>query len=71
MDRPLTALANLKNPITQGPVMEFVLLILCVVTAWAISTVVDTLPDLGQLLVPSPLMLGAALLVVVTWLMRD
>ncbi len=51
--------------------MEFVLLILCVVTAWAISTVVDTLPDLGQLLVPSPLMLGAALLVVVTWLMRD
>ena len=51
--------------------MEFVLLIACVVMAWVISTAVDTLPDLGQLLVPSPWVLGTALLVVVTWLMRD
>lgn len=71
MDRPLTALADLKNLITPGPVMEFVLLIACVVMAWVISTAVDTLPDLGQLLVPSPWVLGTALLVVVTWLMRD
>jgi hypothetical protein len=51
--------------------MELVLLILCVAAAWTISTIVDSLPSLGQLLVPSPWLLGAALLVLVTWLMRD
>jgi hypothetical protein len=51
--------------------MELVLLIVCVVVAWAMTTVLDSLPHLGQLLVPSRWLVGAAALVVATWLMRD
>lgn len=51
--------------------MELVLLIICVVVAWTMSTALDSLPHLGQLLVPSPWLVGATALVVATWLMRD
>lgn len=51
--------------------MELVLLILCTVAAWAIATVIDSLPHLGQLLVPSPWLVGGGLLILATWLMRD
>jgi hypothetical protein len=51
--------------------MEIVLLISCVVIAWAVGTTLDTLPNLGHLLVPSHWLLGSFALVLVTWLMRD
>ncbi|WOD38679.1 hypothetical protein [Nodosilinea sp. E11] len=51
--------------------MEVILLIICVVASWVIGTTVDRLPDLGTLLVPGPWLLGAIVLVLVTWLMRD
>jgi hypothetical protein len=51
--------------------MELVMLILCAAAAWVMATAVDSLPDLGNLLVPSPWLLGGIALVVATWLMRD
>lgn len=51
--------------------MELVLLIVCVVAAWIISTALDSLPHLGQLLVPSRWLVGITALAVATWLMRD
>lgn len=51
--------------------MEIVILIICAVTAWAIATAFDSLPDLGQLLVPSPWLLGGIALILATWLMGD
>ena len=51
--------------------MELVLLVLCVVAAWLIGTTVNSLPGLGTLLVPSPWLLAALALVVVTWLLGD
>ncbi|WP_156119701.1 hypothetical protein [Leptolyngbya sp. KIOST-1] len=51
--------------------MELVILIICVVAAWVSSNAVDSLPHLGQLLVPSPWLLGVIALVGITWLMRD
>ncbi|HSM82301.1 MAG TPA: hypothetical protein VLS96_11470 [Nodosilinea sp.] len=51
--------------------MELVLLVLCITLAWITSAVVDSLPHLGNLLVPSPWLLGGGALVVVIALMRD
>jgi hypothetical protein len=51
--------------------MELVMLVICAVVAWVIASTVDSLPNLGQLLVPSPWLLGGVALVVATWLMRD
>lgn len=51
--------------------MELMILIICAVTAWAIATAVDSLPHLGQLLVPSPWLLGGIALILATWLMGD
>lgn len=51
--------------------MELVTLAICVVAAWVVATAIDSLPDLGSLLVPSPWLLGGIALVVVTWLMGD
>ncbi len=51
--------------------MELIILVICTVSAWVFSSVVDALPNLGRLLVPSPWLLGGCALVVVTWLMRD
>ncbi|HZG39418.1 MAG TPA: hypothetical protein VEZ50_12120 [Nodosilinea sp.] len=51
--------------------MEVVTLVLCVIVAWAIAHFVDSLPSLGQLLVPSPWLLGGIALVLATWFMRD
>jgi hypothetical protein len=51
--------------------MELVVLVICAVVAWAAATAIDSLPNLGSLLVPSPWLLGGIALVVTTWLMRD
>ncbi|MFQ4139329.1 hypothetical protein PGN35_023735 [Nodosilinea sp. PGN35] len=51
--------------------MELVILIICVAASWAIAHLVDSLPDLGRLLVPSPWLLGGLALIITTWLMRD
>ncbi len=51
--------------------MEIVILIIFAVAAWAIATVVDSLPHLGQLLVPSPWLLGGIALILATWLLGD
>ena len=55
----------------EAPVMELILLLICIVGTWAIAHTIDSLTHLGQLLVPSPWMLGGIALVAVTWLMRD
>lgn len=51
--------------------MELVILVICVAVSWAIAHLVDSLPDLGRLLLPSPWMLGILALIVITWIMRD
>ncbi|MBE9109005.1 hypothetical protein IQ273_06185 [Nodosilinea sp. LEGE 07298] len=51
--------------------MELILLLICIAGTWAIAQTVDSLTHLGNLLVPSPWLLGGIALVVVTWLMRD
>ncbi len=51
--------------------MELITLIICVVVAWAVSTAIDSLTHLGQLLVPSPWLVGAIALIIATWIMRD
>ncbi|MBW4462938.1 MAG: hypothetical protein KME47_22275 [Nodosilinea sp. WJT8-NPBG4] len=51
--------------------MELVMLTICVLTTWAIAHVVNSLTHLGQLLVPSPWLLGGIALVLTTWIMRD
>jgi hypothetical protein len=51
--------------------VELIVLIGCVVTAWVVATICNTLPDLGTLLVPSPWLVGGSVLVLVIWLMGD
>ncbi|MGG6241365.1 hypothetical protein ACQ4N7_22300 [Nodosilinea sp. AN01ver1] len=51
--------------------MELILLLICIVSTWAIAHTIDSLTHLGQLLVPSPWLLGGIALVITTWLMRD
>lgn len=51
--------------------MEFVILVICVAVSWAIAHLVDSLPNLGHLLLPSPWLVGGLALIVVTWIMRD
>lgn len=51
--------------------MELGMLIICVMAAWAIAHLVNSLTHLGQLLTPSPWLLGGIALVLTTWLMRD
>jgi hypothetical protein len=51
--------------------MEVIGLILFVTVAWLIATVADSLPHLGQLLIPPLWLWGVMALVVTTWLMRD
>lgn len=51
--------------------MELLILVICVAVAWIFASLVDSLPHLGQLLVPSPWLLGGIALVATTWLMRD
>jgi len=47
------------------------MLVICVVAAWMVATAINSLPNLGTILVPSPWLLGGIALVVATWLMRD
>lgn len=58
-------------PSINGVSMEVILLVAAVIVAWILSTTVDQLPSLGQLLVPSKWVVGAVLLWLATWLMRD
>jgi hypothetical protein len=51
--------------------MELVILIICVAASQAIAILVNSLTHLGQLLVPSPWLIGGAALVLTTWIMRD
>ncbi len=51
--------------------MELLMLTICVIAAWSMATLVNSLPHLGQLLVPSPWLLGGIALIVTTWLMRE
>lgn len=51
--------------------MELVMLIICVVVSWAIASLFDSFTHLGQLLAPSPWLLGGIALVLTTWIMRD
>ncbi|MBE9135805.1 hypothetical protein IQ254_01055 [Nodosilinea sp. LEGE 07088] len=54
-----------------GATVELIALIGCVVTAWIAATIVNALPGLGTLFVPSPWLVGGVVLVLVIWLMRD
>lgn len=51
--------------------MEVILLIIATTLAWIVCTAIDQIPNLGQLLVPSPWMVGAALVLLATWFIRD
>jgi hypothetical protein len=51
--------------------MEVVILIICVITAWVVSTAIDSLTYLGQLMVPPLWLVMVFALAIATWLMRD
>jgi hypothetical protein len=51
--------------------MPAVYLVVCVAVAWAIAACVDSLPGLGSMLMPSPWLLGALALILITWVMGD
>lgn len=47
------------------------MLVICVMATWAIAHLVNSFTHLGQLLGPSPWLLGGIALVLTTWIMRD
>jgi hypothetical protein len=51
--------------------MGLVMLIICAMVTWATAHVINSLTHLGQLLIPSPWLVGGIALVVITWIMRD
>lgn len=51
--------------------MGIVMLIICAIVTWAIAHVVNSVTHLGQLLIPSPWLVGGIALVLVTWIMHD
>lgn len=51
--------------------MGLVLLMVCVAASQAIALLVNSLTHLGELLVPSPWLIGGMALVLTTWIMRD